>query len=62
MNREKLNMNKKNKIAFILSSRNDFDKSNTEMYKDLYNEYLKMESSELDIEFNFYYNNGGQQQ
>jgi|TARA_R100000084_G_scaffold103453_1_gene59481 hypothetical protein len=62
MNREKLNMNKKNKIAFILSSRNDFDKSNTEMYKDLYNEYLKMESTELDIEFNFYYNNGGQQQ
>ena len=55
-------MNKKNKIAFILSSRNDFDKSNTEMYKDLYNEYLKMESTELDIEFNFYYNNGGQQQ
>ena len=52
---EKLQERKK-KIGFILSCRNDYDKSNHKFYRYLFNEYLKMDSEELDIEFNFYFN------
>jgi len=48
--------NKKDKITFIMSIRHDEIKNNDTFFKYLYNEYLKMDNDELDIEFNYYYN------
>ena len=48
--------NKKDKITFIMSYRHDEIRDNHPFFKHLYNEYLKMDNDELDIEFNYYYN------
>jgi len=48
--------NKKDKITFIMSYRHDEVRDNHPFFKHLYNEYLKMDNDELDIEFNYYYN------
>jgi|TARA_R100000479_G_scaffold134372_1_gene71619 hypothetical protein len=48
---------KKKKIGFILSSRNDYDKSNQKFYQYLYNEYLNTDDDEVETEFNFYLKN-----
>jgi hypothetical protein len=48
---------KKKKIGFILSSRNDYDKSNQKFYQYLFNEYLNTDDDEVETEFNFYLKN-----
>jgi len=47
---------KEDKITFIMSYRHDEIKNNDTFFKHLFNEYLKMDNDELDIEFNYYYN------
>lgn len=47
---------KHQKIAFILSARDDYDKSDVQTWNKLFNEYWRMNADELDIEFNFYLN------
>ena len=55
--KEKKQMTKKEKIGFIMSYRHDEIKSNDTFYRYLFKEYLKMDNEELNIEFNYYYNN-----
>ena len=55
--KEKKQMTKKEKIGFIMSYRHDEIKSNDTFYRYLFKEYLKMDNDELNIEFNYYYNN-----
>jgi len=50
-------MTKKEKISFIMSSRYDEIKNNDTFYRYLFNQYLKMDNEELNIDFNYYYNN-----
>jgi hypothetical protein len=53
----KKQMTKKEKISFIMSSRYDEIKNNDTFYRYLFNQYLKMDNEELNIDFNYYYNN-----
>tara|TARA_B110000285_G_C14585422_1_gene364030 strand:+ start:28 stop:225 length:198 start_codon:yes stop_codon:yes gene_type:complete len=55
--KKKETMNKEQKIGFILSCRHDEIKKNDTFYKYLFNEYLKMDNQEINIEFNYYYKN-----
>ena len=48
--KKKETMNKEQKIGFILSCRYDEIKKNDTFYKYLFNEYLKMDNQELNIE------------
>ena len=51
-----MTQSKKDKITFIMYYRHDEIKNNDTFFKHLFNEYLKMDNDELDIEFNYYYN------
>lgn len=55
---ENVYFSRNDKIAFILSLRATQEKMNNEFYKYLVSEYKKISDDELNIEFEFYFNEG----
>ena len=47
---------KQTKVAFITSSRKDYDKSDNKLHQKIVDEYYKMSDLELNKEFQYYFN------